>query len=47
MSRTTSKRYALNVGTNLGRMNLNTLSKIGLVVIAAGLSWIIGSEGAD
>jgi hypothetical protein len=28
-------------------MNLNTVSKIGLVVIAAGLSWIIGSGGAD
>jgi hypothetical protein len=28
-------------------MNLNTVSKIGLIVIAAGLSWIIGSEGAD
>jgi len=28
-------------------MNLNTLSKIGLVVIAAGLSWIIGGRGAD
>jgi hypothetical protein len=28
-------------------MNLNTVSKIGLVVVAAGLSWIIGSEGAD
>ena len=28
-------------------MSLDTLSKIGLVVIAAGLSWIIGSGGAD